>query len=255
MVSRVWSFREVAVNGVLRGPITKLVDDEIFSISSIKGSYRFSDGQSAVACGSLSLDPFQTACCSIDRSLQWHYDVCNFYILTAKVTKSSRSSCALTNHLVFVPILYSQVILYAIYSSLIVIPFLFLQKDHNLLVPREGVTDLPYTHWHVHMPRTHAHAVIVGEVWEWAIEMSRHLFRTAVFQFFGSETGTETGCCCPNASVMSQSPSFYYYSGSRIFHNGKLIQIITAAHNGWRYLKSLCTGQQVWELKLNMYGA
>lgn len=89
--------------------------------SSIKGSSRFSDGQSAVACGSLCLDPLQTACCSMDRSLQWHYDMRNFYILTAGVTKSSRSSCTSTNYLVLVPILYFLVILYAIYSSMIVI--------------------------------------------------------------------------------------------------------------------------------------
>lgn len=106
--------------------------------SSIKGSPRFSDGQSAVACGSMSLDPLQTACCSIDRSLQCHYDMCNLYILTARVTKSSRSSSALTNNLVFVPILYCLVTLYAIHSSLIVISYFFLKEEAHFIGAQRG---------------------------------------------------------------------------------------------------------------------
>lgn len=152
----------------------------VIVFSSMKGSSRFSDGQSAVACGFLSLDPLQNAGWSMDRSLQWHHDMYNLYILTARVTKSSRSSCASTNNLVFVPILYCNSICHSLITNCSIILF-FKMKKHTLLVPREGVTDLPYTHWHVHVPWKHA--VIVGEVWEWAIEMSRHLFQQPSFNF------------------------------------------------------------------------
>lgn len=200
--------------------------------SSIKGSSWFSDGQSAVACGSLSLDPLQTACCSIDRSLEWHDDLCHLYILTARVTKSSRSSCTSPNNLVFVPILYCLVILYVISLSLIVLAYIFKRRSTLYWCPKRG-SDWFTAHT---LARTHTkNTCTCSHCWR-CVRMSNR--KQPFFNFFGRQLELRPAAAAP-MPAWSLSHLHSTITVAAEYFSRELIQIKTAGetpHNGWRYL-------------------